>query len=482
MLATFYFPYVSMLTSTSIPPALTELISEGRIQAAAAQASRHVDTCDPDLLPGLLQLHGDLQMAVGMDVDAEESYREAQKLMRTSKEQVRFASCRNAGWQALFRCRYGTAMSCFMRLVDQPGSDLALRLEGYFGMFGVLFGLGRLRDADGVLDALDDLIDDSSTTLKNARGWRELLTAVRFDVATQSELRSHPELSDHVYWQSGLAGEGAPRIAPMQGTTPRVSTYTVQTPLLRARTDYLKQLMQLANGQRDVGHVLGAHADWAGKQGIASYQGAVRIEIVLASLAGGAPALAESILTLLNAEVRMPQSHRQLEYLYCFAKLRHQQERNAESLRVYTRYALTAMRCIRDEAGALARYAQRTVRVPEQLDDIGTRLPARYRRAYRYLVDNLDRKDLSIREIAGEIGVTERALQSAFKSSLGSTPSEIVRRLRMERIRAELQTSEGAHENGILATANKWGVSNRSTLVNSYRREFNEAPSDTLNR
>jgi transcriptional regulator GlxA family with amidase domain len=120
--------------------------------------------------------------------------------------------------------------------------------------------------------------------------------------------------------------------------------------------------------------------------------------------------------------------------------------------------------------------------VPEQLDDIGARLPARYRRAYRYLVDNLDRKDLSIREIAGEIGVTERALQSAFKSSLGSTPSEIVRRLRMERIRAELQTSEGAHENGILATANKWGVSNRSTLVNSYRREFNEAPSDTLNR
>ncbi|HVE10500.1 MAG TPA: helix-turn-helix transcriptional regulator [Paraburkholderia sp.] len=482
MLATFYFPYVSMLTSTSIPAALSELITEGRIQAAAAQTSRHIDACEPDLLPGLLQLHGDLQMAVGMDVDAEESYRESQKLMRTSKEQVRFASCRNAGWQALFRCRYGTAMSCFMRLVDQPGTELALRLEGYFGMFGVLFGLGRLRDADGVLDALDELLDDPATTLKNARGWRELLTAVRFDVATQSELRSHPELSDHVYWQSGLAGEGTPRIAPLAGATPRVSTYTVQTPLLRARTEYLKQLMQLANGQRDIGHVLGAHAEWAGKQGIINYQGSVRIEMVLASLAGGAPALAESILTLLNSEVRMPQSHRQLEYLYCFAKLRHQQERNAESLRVYTRYALTAMRCIRDEAGALARYAQRTVRAPEQLDDIGARLPARYRRAYRYLIDNLDRKDLSIREIAAEIGVTERALQSAFKSSLGSTPSEIVRRLRMERIRAELQTSDGAHENGILATANKWGVSNRSTLVNSYRREFNEAPSDTLNR
>lgn len=121
-------------------------------------------------------------------------------------------------------------------------------------------------------------------------------------------------------------------------------------------------------------------------------------------------------------------------------------------------------------------------RAPEQLDDIGTRLPARYRRAYRYLLDNLERKDLSIREIAAQVGVTDRALQSAFKTSLGSTPTEIIRRLRMERIRAELEADDSAHEQGILATAVKWGVSNRSTLVNSYRREFNESPSDTLNR
>jgi AraC-like DNA-binding protein len=204
--------------------------------------------------------------------------------------------------------------------------------------------------------------------------------------------------------------------------------------------------------------------------------------MVLAGLAGGAIALAESILTVLTAEMRTQQGHRQLEYLYCMAKLRHLQGQSSESLELYTRYAQSVVSCIREESAVLGRYGQRIARPEEQLDNIGARLPARYRRAYRYLLDNLERPDLSIREIATHIGVTDRALQSAFKMSLGSTPTEIIRRLRMERIRAELQETDAVHEQGILATAVKWGVSSRSTLITSYRREFNESPSDTLNR
>jgi AraC-like DNA-binding protein len=121
-------------------------------------------------------------------------------------------------------------------------------------------------------------------------------------------------------------------------------------------------------------------------------------------------------------------------------------------------------------------------RAPQPLDEVGARLPARYRRAYRYLLANLERKDLSIREIAAQIGVTERALQSAFKASLGATPTEIVRRLRMERMRADLEQTAAARADGVLATAVKWGVSSRSTLVSRYRRQFDELPSQTLNR
>ncbi|SKD00623.1 transcriptional regulator, AraC family [Burkholderia sp. YR290] len=484
MLVTYYFPYVSMLNAASVSSSVVELIRNGHVHAAAANVQRLVDSHDDAPPAALLQLQGDLQLSLGMEVDADDSYREAQKRMRDDKDGMRFASCRNAGWQALFRYRYGTAMSCFMQIADHPLASVALRLDALFGAFGVLFSVGRLRDADAVLDTLEDLLDEATSNgaFHHADGWQRLLSTVRFDVEAQSTLRSRATLSDHIYWQVGLTGDAAPRVAPQRPAALRLLTGAIEDQLLRGRVEFLDGLARLAGGERDAQQQIVAHAEWAGKQGIQNYQSAVRIEIVLASLAGGVSSLAESVLVLLTAEVRMPQSHRQLEYLYCLAKLRHLQGRSGESLEVYTRYALAAVNCIRDEAGALARYGQRIARAPEQLDDIGTRLPARYRRAYRYLLDNLERKDLSIREIAAQVGVTDRALQSAFKTSLGSTPTEIIRRLRMERIRAELEADDSAHEQGILATAVKWGVSNRSTLVNSYRREFNESPSDTLNR
>ncbi|MBP0588610.1 helix-turn-helix transcriptional regulator [Paraburkholderia sp. LEh10] len=488
MLVTFYFPYVSMLNAASAPSAVAELIRNGNVQAAAAHVQRHVESHDDAPPAALLQMQGDLQLSLGMEVDADDSYREAQKRMRGDKDMMRFASCRNAGWQALFRYRYGTAMSCFTKIAGHPRASVPLRLDALFGVFGVLFSVGRLRDAHAVLDTLEDLLDEAASNdagrraLPHADGWQRLLGTVRFDVEAQSRLRSRAALSDHIYWQVSLTGDAAPRVAPQRPAALRMLTGAIADPLLRGRVGFLDGIAQLASGERGARREIDAHVEWAGKQRIRNYQSAVRIEIVLASLAGGATSLAESMLTLLAAEVRMPQNHRQLEYLYCVAKLRHVQGRSGESLEVYRRYALAAVNCIRDEAGALARYGQRIARAPEQLDDIGTRLPARYRRAYRYLLDNLERKDLSIREIAAQIGVTERALQSAFKTSLGSTPTEIIRRLRMEGIRAELEGADSAHEQGILATAVKWGVGSRSTLVNSYRREFNESPSDTLNR
>ncbi|MEI6002721.1 helix-turn-helix transcriptional regulator [Paraburkholderia bengalensis] len=478
MLATFYFPYLSMLNAPSAPSGVVELIRHGNVQAAAAHVQRLVESDDDASPAALLQLQGDLQLSLGMEVDADDSFREAQKRMRDDKDAMRFVSWRNAGWQALFRYRYGTAMSCFMRIADHPCASAAQRLDALFGAFGVLFSVGRLRDARAALDTLEDLLDESAAQVSHAAGWQRLLSTVRVDVEAQSQLRSHAALSDHIYWQVDLTSD----IAPQRPVALRVLTGSIDDRLLRERIEFLELLAQLAGGERDARLALIAHAEWAGKQGIQNYQSVVRIEIVLASLVGGATSLAESMLTSLTAEVRMPQSHRQLEYLYCLAKLRHVEGRSGESLELYTRYALAAVSCIRDEAVALARYGQRTARAPEQLDDIGARLPARYRRAYRYLLDNLERKDLSIREIAAQIGVTDRALQSAFAASLGSTPTEIIRRLRMERIRAELEGQDSAHEHGILATAVKWGVSNRSTLINGYRREFNESPSDTLNR
>ena len=109
------------------------------------------------------------------------------------------------------------------------------------------------------------------------------------------------------------------------------------------------------------------------------------------------------------------------------------------------------------------------------------RLPARYRRAYRYLLEHLDRSELTVREIADEIDVTERALQCVFKRHLGMTPGEVLQRCRVERIRADL-LREDAVGGTVIETAARWGIRNRATLVSSYRKFFRETPSETLAR
>jgi transcriptional regulator GlxA family with amidase domain len=153
-----------------------------------------------------------------------------------------------------------------------------------------------------------------------------------------------------------------------------------------------------------------------------------------------------------------------------------------ESIRHYQRYALEAMQCLRAEATepALTLQMPRSATAPAK-DDIEMALTAKYRRAYRYILDHLDCADLSVREIADEIGVTERALQLAFKSQVGMAPAEVLRRCRVERIRQDLLCANHAGVS-VIETAARWGIPNRSTLASVYRKYFQETPAQTLEK
>jgi len=85
---------------------------------------------------------------------------------------------------------------------------------------------------------------------------------------------------------------------------------------------------------------------------------------------------------------------------------------------------------------------------------------------------------LSINQVAASVDVTVRALQMAFRLHLGMTPAELIRRRRMEAIRAELPCTSGRES--ILDVATRWGMGSRSTLTQNYRQQFGEAPSTTL--
>ncbi|MDR3096680.1 MAG: helix-turn-helix transcriptional regulator [Paraburkholderia sp.] len=500
MFSMLYFPLVSSL-ATPEPAApgnqaerFGHAVHEGKLQAAAQLTSRWIDESTASgtgehPLHGV-QLHADLQLLMGVEVEAEEYYRRSLKVIRTSKREIRAASCRNAAWQSLFRHRIGTALACFARVVDEPGIEPERTAEAQFGIVCALHELGRTGEA---LQALDEFAERLDNDLDDPNGhWRDLIATLRFDLAVQTELRCASKLSDHVYWQSGAAGERAAwrsrvtsgSAGPDAGTdAPEATLRDVSSPLLRTRIDYLRHLQLAALADRDAIGGLQQHLNWSREQGLGDYQRTLRLEIALAALAGAQPHYAHAMLEPLHPLVRAGATgHRQIEYLYCAAKTRQAQGRTQESLQLYSRYALVAMQCLREDASLQMPLASRVAKPGPQLDDVGARLPARYRRAYSYVLDNLERPDLSVREIAAEIGVTERALQSAFKNFLGLSPSELIRRQRMERIRAELTERAYAADRGVLVAANKWGVQNRSTLVNGYRKQFHEAPSETLER
>jgi len=346
--------------------------------------------------------------------------------------------------------------------------------------------LGRTGEASEALDSLTALVERDLELNDSLDHWRDLLATLRFDLAVQSEVRSASALGDHVYWQSALSSDRVLRLPPTSDAMVgglRETVAGVRAPLLRARIDYLQSLRLTALADRDAIGGLHDYLNWARDQGLSDYQRTLRLEIALATLAGAAPHLAHAVLEPLHQIGRNGTTgHRQLEYLYCAAKMRQAQGRAQESLQLYSRYALVAMQCLREDSHVRAHSFNRAAKASPQLDDVSARLPAKYRRAYGYVLDNLDRRDLSVREIAAEIGVTERALQSAFKNFLGLSPTELIRRQRMERIRAELTEGSYAIDRGVLSAASKWGVQNRSTLVNGYRKQFHEAPSETLER
>ncbi|RZF23489.1 helix-turn-helix domain-containing protein [Paraburkholderia sp. UYCP14C] len=487
MLLTLYFPLAASLSVRDLPDGFLSKVRDGDLPQAGAQASRWSETARGAAgSPELLRLHADMQMTLGVCDEAEEQYHHAQKAIRSSRQAIRAASCRNAGWQALFRHRPATALKCFARLLDEPNVEATQQVEAQLGIVGALQEFGRSRDSS---DALDKLVAVVTEPLLSH--WREIVVSLRFDLAVQRELRDDALLTDHAYWQSGLevyplravggAGGFGLAAASDEADLHEVEALDVCTPLLRQRVHYLRRLRALARGERAALDAISAHLRWAEQRGFGDYLRTARLEAVLAALTSDAPQSAEMLLEpLRRIEHAASTGRRQLEYLYAVAKTHEALGRSREAMLLFGRYALIAAQCLRDDAQALVSYAGNAARQAPQLDDVAVRLPTRYRRAYRYLQENLNRRDLSVREVAAEVGVTERALQSAFRHSLGLSPTELIRRLRMERIRRDLLDDSLNGERTVLDTGNKWGVENRSTLLNNYRKEFHETPSETL--
>jgi len=85
-------------------------------------------------------------------------------------------------------------------------------------------------------------------------------------------------------------------------------------------------------------------------------------------------------------------------------------------------------------------------------------------------------------ELLARVGcVSVRTLHSAFHGQLGESPMAYVRRVRLNKVRAELLRSDPLRIR-VTDVAMRWGFHHQSRFAQQYRTQFNELPSVTLHR
>jgi AraC-like DNA-binding protein len=464
---------------------LLEPVLAGRVRQASVLAQEFLDDARRSegsaMASDVAVLCGDLLLAQDRDEEAEECYRRALRLaINGPRGRTRVLSCRNTGFMSLYQNRFGTALACFRRVVEDDGADDGQRVEALCGMAVAHHSIGQQSAALGCLDrAAEGAANTGSKYLVM------LASVVRTDLLVQQDIRAHGELADHVFWHMPVHSATRPgtQLHPLAAIDGCLAVYA-EHPLIANRLGYLRCLILTTCGDTAALQRAHEHLAWLRRSDLVAGERQARMEAALVAIAVRNVELARSMLDPLSARHAEGSSQRwNFELSYCLAKICAMDGRIDDSLKHYQHYAQESMQCVRCEtldhrSGDPAKTQERAGAPKDELE---MSLPAKYRRAYRYLLEHLDCEALSVHEIADEIGVTERALQLAFRTHLGMTPAEVMRRCRIERIREDLLRGDAAGAT-VIETAARWGIRNRSTLVSLYRKYFSETPSETLSR
>jgi AraC-like DNA-binding protein len=458
-------------------------ILDGRVQSAAAQAQEFLDDpqrCEAsDATTDIAVLCGDLMLTQDRDEEAEECYRRALKSGASGpRGLIRVLSRRNTGMMSLYQQRFGTAASCFRRVVEDEDAGNAQKVEALCGLALAHHGMGQMSQALNSLDRAAELADTVAASYLVM-----LVSVLRADLLVQQEIRTHGELHDHVFWQvpAQAAASTEAQLHPLAAVKACLGAYSAY-PLIANRLQHLQGLVLATCGDVLALRRSQEHLAWLRRSHLDAGLRQARVEVALVAITARNVEVARSVLEPLTGRSDGGRQRWNLELPYCLAKICAMSGRTDDSLKHYQRYALESVQCVRAETADPINGPQATAqRSQSAKDDVEMSLPAKYRRAYRYLIEHLDNASLSVREIAEEIGVTERALQSVFKAHLGMTPAEVVRRCRVERIRHDLLHGDATGAT-VIETASRWGIRNRSTLVSLYRKYFHETPAQTLSR
>lgn len=107
--------------------------------------------------------------------------------------------------------------------------------------------------------------------------------------------------------------------------------------------------------------------------------------------------------------------------------------------------------------------------------------PATVRRAVAF-VEGHAAEPIGLADIAEAARLSPRGLQTALRRHLDTTPSELLRRVRLDGARRDLVRGDPADGSQVAAVALRWGFASPRHFATAYRRAYGETPSTTLRR
>jgi AraC-like DNA-binding protein len=476
-----------LLTLTSLRAAtahndLALMVQRGDISSATRIGMERLErsgAADPAQRALLGQLVGHCLLAGGREEEAEELFQRQRRVYESiSRATVRWHSALDQGLLLLQLHRNQRAADAFNTLADDARAPCDLRIQAMAGAAVAMHRGGEAGLAFQALDVARRLSDQVPD-----RRVAQLVDCVALELSALHRDRASEALDDHA--MGAAYRESAEQVASHdvlhQQLGAAAAAFADSIPLVAFRLRHLQRLLgRDCLGVLAATHVAEALA-WLRERRLAGFEADARVEAARMLIGRNAVGAAgEIIAPLAYSEQQAACSRHALDLQYCMARLHMHQGRHADALRLYRQHAQHAVLALRSDAAA----QKKTPRFLEQPgearqgDAARMRLPVRYRTAYQYIMDHLNDEGLSVRLVATQLNVTERALQMAFRTHLGMTPAELIRTRRMERIREELRNDSSGR--GVLEVASTWGITDRSVLARNYRSRFGETPTQTL--
>ena len=89
--------------------------------------------------------------------------------------------------------------------------------------------------------------------------------------------------------------------------------------------------------------------------------------------------------------------------------------------------------------------------------------------------------DVSINDVAAAVHLTPRAVQYLFRRQLGTTPTEYMRRVRLNRAHHDL-IAGAPSTTTVTEIAQRWGFAHTGRFAVLYRQTYGQSPHATLSK